>query len=98
MEHVKPLTKQLGATVHAILDETTAWCGYQYMSDKYHNGVRVPKAASTEEPLSCHRCSRKMKSAIETRMSHTHRPEEIEELLELSTKLIINRGNVSARK
>lgn len=93
MEHVKPLTKQLGSTVHAILDETTAWCGYKYMSNEYHNGVRMPKASTTNEPLSCHRCARKMKTTVERRMVEMHNPAEIEKLLEASSELIIKRGN-----
>ena len=89
MEHIQPLRKSASA-VHAVLDDEQTWCGWHYMSNRVHNGQPVPLAFTTDKPLTCGRCARKMSRCLQLRMiSRELSYPQIEKLLVASTRMLL---------
>lgn len=88
MEHVRALSS-MHNTVHAVLTDEETWCHWQYMSPDSLNGHRIPRAATTTDPLTCYRCWHSMRQLIEFRIRKELTPTQIEAILELSTKMVL---------
>ena len=88
MEHVVALESMHG-TVHAVLSDEETWCHWQYLSTETLNGHRVPRAATTTDPLTCYRCYHQMAGLVNFRMRKELTPSQVEDILNLSTKMVL---------
>lgn len=81
LEYVKPLYHTGGISVHAIKDDKTAYCGWEYLSDQTLDSRPVPRGYTVEGPLDCTRCMWRLQAEIERYMRQMT-PDEVADLYE----------------
>lgn len=90
MEYIRPLNRSQRMYVHALLDKDETWCRWKIMSGEVLNGQTVPRASSDPGPLTCKKCMRAMNVVIKARLTRDLSPAQIAQILELSTKLVLD--------